>query len=174
MTPAGLTPKQQRFVAEYLVDLNATQAAIRTGYSARTANREGTRLLANPVIAMAVVAGKAAQLAKAEITAVRVLEELGRIAFVDVRTLFDGGPLKSIVGLSAEHGAVIASVEVIQRTGADGMTYTIHKVKCWDKVRALEMLAKYLGLLKERVQHEADDRLLEILEAGRQRVARGE
>jgi hypothetical protein len=60
---SGLTPRQRRFVEEYLVDLNATQAAIRAGYSARTANEQGARLLANASVAAVV---QSAQLARSE------------------------------------------------------------------------------------------------------------
>lgn len=71
-----LTPKQQRFVAEYLIDLNATQAAIRAGYSVRTAKQQGSRLLTNVDIASAV-AGKQAKVGdRLEITAEKVLRDL--------------------------------------------------------------------------------------------------
>jgi hypothetical protein len=63
MSQGQLTPKQRRFVDEYLVDLNATQAAIRAGYSARTANEQGARLLANASVA---AAAQSAQLARSQ------------------------------------------------------------------------------------------------------------
>ena len=72
----GLTPKQQRFVAEFLVDLNATQAAIRAGYSAKTANKTGPRLLVNVGIAAAISAGQQARQQRTEITQDWVLERL--------------------------------------------------------------------------------------------------
>ncbi|MBB6306235.1 terminase small subunit [Xanthobacter tagetidis] len=71
-----LTPKRARFVAEYLIDLNATQAAIRAGYSAKTANREGTRLLSNAVIAKAVAEGAQKRIQKAEVSAQDVIDGL--------------------------------------------------------------------------------------------------
>ena len=69
-----LTPKQTRFVAEYLVDLNGTQAAIRVGYSAKTAKVQASRLLTNAAVAEAIGAGKAKQLERADLSATRVLE----------------------------------------------------------------------------------------------------
>lgn len=76
----ALTDKQQRFVAEYLIDLNATQAAIRAGYAAKTANREGSRLLSNVDIADAVAAGAQKRVQKAEVTAQDVIDGLYREA----------------------------------------------------------------------------------------------
>lgn len=76
----ALSEKQKRFVAEYLIDLNATQAAIRAGYSAKTANEQGSRLLAKSNIAKAVADGAQKRIAKAEITAKDVLEGLHREA----------------------------------------------------------------------------------------------
>lgn len=69
-----LTPKQEAFVREYLVDLNATQAAIRAGYSQKTANEQASRLLANVSIQEAVAAGRSARAQKLEVTAEQVLQ----------------------------------------------------------------------------------------------------
>lgn len=76
MAGKGLTPKQQRFVAEYLKDLNATQAAIRSGYSAKTAEQIGSRLLRNVQVRSAVDAGQAKLAGKLEITAEKVMRDL--------------------------------------------------------------------------------------------------
>lgn len=151
-----MTAKQQRFVAEYLVDLNATQAAIRCGYSPKTAYAQGSRLLKHVEVAAAVAKGQDKAVTKAELSAQRVLEELGRLAFADVRGLFDDkGNLKAIKDLSDDQAASVASVEVIHRnlTAGDDMVDTIYKLKTWDKPRSLEMLAKHFALLTERVEH---------------------
>ena len=73
---AALTPKQQCFVAEYLVDLNATQAAIRAGYSERTANEQGARLLANVSVAAAVALAMSKRAQETGRTAVDVLKDI--------------------------------------------------------------------------------------------------
>jgi phage terminase small subunit len=151
-----MTRKQERFVAEYLTDLNATQAAIRAGYGAKNANVVGPRLLANVGIAAAIAAGKAQQLASLGLSAERVLDELRRLAFSDVRHLFDAqGRLKPVTALAPDDAAAIASVEVVIKNAAAGdqHTDTIHKIKYWDKVRSLEMLAKHFALLTEKVEH---------------------
>lgn len=85
----ALTPKQRAFIDEYLVDLNATQAAIRAGYSAKTANREGTRLLSNAVIAQAITDAKAQRAESTGITAELVVQRLAAIATADPRELVE-------------------------------------------------------------------------------------
>lgn len=90
-----MTPKQQKFIAEYLIDLNATQATIRAGYAAKTADREGSRLLSKANIAARIAEGKDRQLASAEPSAARVLEELRRLAFVDMRARSSTRPVTS-------------------------------------------------------------------------------
>lgn len=152
----ALTRKQERFVAEYLKDLNATQAAIRCGYSPKTAKQQGSRLLTNADIAHAVETGKAKQLDVAGLTAARVLEELRRLAMVDARSFWDEqGNLKPFSQLTAEQGSALAGFEAIIKNAkaGDGQTDMIHKIKLWDKPRALEMLAKHFGLLIDKVEH---------------------
>ncbi len=83
----GLTEKQQRFVDEYLVDLNATQAAIRAGYSANAAAEQGYEHLRKPHIQLAIAQARKAQQERTQITADRVISELGLIAFADAREL---------------------------------------------------------------------------------------
>lgn len=151
-----MTPKQARFVAEYLIDLNATQAAIRAGYSEKTAASIGEENLKKPEIAAAVAKKTQVQLAKTDLTAERTLEEMRRLAFSNVQDLFDEkGNLRPIHMLTREQAACIASVEVIIKNAqaGDGHTDTVHKIKVWDKTRTLEMLGKHFALLTEKVQH---------------------
>jgi len=154
-----LTAKQARFVAEYLVDLNATQAAIRAGYSAKTAQEQGSRLLSHVMVAEAVKAGKAKQLEQADLTAIRVLEEYRRLGFSDVGDIFDEqGRLKPIKQLPPAVRAAIASVKATKKnlTAGDGVTEDVVEVKLWDKLKALNDLAKHFGLLEEQVQHHGE------------------
>ena len=111
-----LTPKQERFIAEYLKDLNATQAAIRAGYSAKTAVAQGPRLLGNVEVAKALAARQSKQLETADLSAARVLEELRRLAFADIRAVFDeNGNLRPIHTLTQEQAACIGGFEVIKK-----------------------------------------------------------
>ena len=86
-----LNDRQSRFVAEYLVDLNATQAAIRAGYSAATANQIGARLLVNVKVAAAIAEAQAARSRRTEVTQDRVVLELARVAFGDPRRVMSWG-----------------------------------------------------------------------------------
>jgi phage terminase small subunit len=175
-----ITPKQERFVEQYLIDLNATQAAIRAGYSRKTANKVGPRLLVNVGVAAAVAEGKKRLTAKLEITADRVLLELASIAFNDVRGFYrPDGKLKSISELTPEQGAALESFEIIRKNvdPADGKTDIVHRIKFVDKIGALTLLARYFGLLKEKVEMQGEvvfrraDELEEKLLEGRRRAA---
>lgn len=147
-----LTPKQRRFVDEYLIDLNATQAAIRAGYSPKTANEQGARLLANVSIAKAIQEARDKQQERTEITQDRVLLEYARIAFFDPRKLFhsDGSP-KPIEELDADTAAALAGLEVREEFEGTGENRTFvgytKKYKLANKLGALDSLAKHLGML---------------------------
>jgi phage terminase small subunit len=153
----GLTQKALRFAREYLVDLNATQAAIRAGYSEKTAYSIGQELLKKPEIAALVQEGQAKRAMRTQVTVDRVLEEAARIAFVDIRDFYDDqGRLKDPKTWSEHQAAAVASIESFEEyTGrgedreAIGMA---RKIKLWDKRAQLETLFKHLGMLKERVE----------------------
>jgi len=169
-----LTPKQARFIAEYLVDLNATQAAIRAGYSADTAGAIGHENLQKPEIAEILKAATAKQIQSAELSAARVLEELRRLAFCDPGEFFDErGDAKPFSELTPEQRSVIAGFEILKKNAqaGDGHIDTIHKFKMWDKTRALEMLAKHYALLTEVIKVEDEQGQIAKLLAGRQRAA---
>jgi len=146
-----LTPRQERFIAEYLIDLNGTQAAIRAGYSPRTANEQAAALLAKPSIRARTEAGKARQIAKAEVTAQRVIDEMAAIGFADIRQAFKGRKMLDVEELPDGIAKAVSSTEVVRRNvaGGDGHTDDIHKLRLWDKPKALEMLAKHLGLFEK-------------------------
>lgn len=151
-----LTPKQARFVAEYLVDLNATQAAIRAGYSQKTANEQGSRLLANASVAAEITKRQSAQLEKLAITAEDVKRRLAQRAFMDPRKFWHvDGRLKAIHELDDDAAACLQGFEVVIKNTAagDGVTDTVHKIKLSDADKSLEMLAKHFGLLVEKVEH---------------------
>ena len=149
----ALTAKQGRFVAEYLIDLNATQAAIRAGYSEKTANEQGSRLLANVKIASAVAEAQAKRSQRTEITQDRVLAELAKIGFSDLRrVLTPMGGLIDAQDWDDDFAGAVASVEVVRRTSGeydeDGKPIMdhVHKIKTWDKLGALEKIGKHLGM----------------------------
>lgn len=146
-----LTDKQARFVEEYLVDLNATQAAIRAGYSAKTSHVIGCENLVKPKIANAISMAKALRSSRTEITADRVLEEMAVIAFADVThyEIDDQGHV--VLAPGTEPSATRALSTVKHKT----KYYTVKdepvtehdvEVKLWSKPTALDQLAKHLNL----------------------------
>lgn len=153
---ASLTPRQARFVAEYLVDLNATQAARRAGYSEHTAQQQGTRLLSNALVRSAIERAKAERSTRLEVTQDRVVLELARLAFADARDYFEWGPegvkVKPSSDLSDDQAAAVA--EVSQTVTAEGGTI---RVKLADKQAALTLLAKHTGGFVERQEHTGKD-----------------
>lgn len=154
MSSMKLTPKQEAFIQEYLVDLNATQAAIRAGYSKRTAYRTGADNLKKPQIATAIAKAKVERAKRVEITADRVLEELARIGFANVRDLFEWDEESATFipsrDLTEEQAAAVASVkaETTRYTRDDGTTETKIKLelKTHDKLGALREIGKHLGI----------------------------
>lgn len=164
MAEKKLTAKQERFVAEYLIDLNATQAAIRSGYSAKTAEWIGPQLLTKSHVAAAVAAAQQERGAETKITAARVLQEIARLAFFDPRKLLtsDGEPVP-IQDLDDDTAAAIAGLETAteKERGGEGVTY-IRKYKIADKNNALEKLSKHLGLY-QLDNHQKTDALTEVL-----------
>jgi len=154
MSKKGLTPKQDAFVREYLVDLNATQAAIRAGYSKRTARRIGSENVAKPDIAAALQKALRARAERTEVTADRVLQELARIGFADVRDLFEWSEESACFvpsrDLSEDQAAAVSTVkaETTHITDSDGNRETKIKLelKTYDKVAALREIGKHLGI----------------------------
>jgi phage terminase small subunit len=166
-------PKHQRFVAEYLKDRSATQAAIRAGYSPKTAKQQGSRLLTHADIRAAIDAGEATHLAKADVTAQRVLDELAKLAFVDPRKFFNpDGTLKNPGDLDDDTAAAIAEFVILKEniTSGDGKSDLALRVKWVDKLRALELLAKRFGLLKEQIEITGAAEFIGRLARARQRV----
>jgi phage terminase small subunit len=145
-----LTPKQAAFVQEYMLDMNATKAAIRAGYSEKTAHSIGHENLSKPEICEAIAAARAKLAEKMEITQERILREYARIGFSDVRkTLGANGELKNPQEWDDDTAAAIAGVEVVTRTsgyGDDAAVEYVHKIKTWDKKAALDSMAKHLGM----------------------------
>jgi phage terminase small subunit len=143
----ALTDRQAKFVAEYLQDLNATQAAIRAGYAKRSAEQTAYALLRHPQISSVLQQRQREQLAWLDIKAVNVLEGLRRIAFADIGQAFDPstGQMRHIADLPDEFRTAIASVEV----DTDGL---ITKVRLKDGLAALNALAKHLGILQPETE----------------------
>lgn len=160
MPSDGLNPKQRAFVGEYLIDLNATQAAIRAGYSARTARQQGARLLSDAVIAQALTEAQAARSERTEITADRVLKEIAAIAFAHMgqyATWHDDSV--SLIDSSEVDPRAVA--EVKQTVNQFGTNVGI---KLHDKLGALAKLGDHLGLWKKEPEPQGDPLRIVIVE----------
>lgn len=162
-----LTDKQAAFVREYLVDLNATQAAIRAGYSARTAYSIGEENLRKPEIASAIQAAMDERSQRTKITADQVLRELAKIGFSDIRKAVSWRA--NVTGMIEEEDGsqrlavsnevalidsdkldddTAAAVAEISQTAQGGL-----KIKLHDKKGALVDIGRHLGMFTDKVEH---------------------
>ena len=141
-----MTPKQEAFVREYLVDLNATQAAIRAGYSQNTAGKIGHENVTKPEIASAIQAAMNDRAERTNITVDRVLAEYARIGLADIREVVQvtSEGVKILPSDQWRPQAAAAVAEV--KEGTDGQL----SVKMHSKLGALDKVAQHLGMLIER------------------------
>jgi len=153
MSTPKLTPKQAAFVQEYLIDLNASAAARRAGYSPKSAHRTGNENMQKPAIVAAIAEAKDARSQRTQVTTDRVVEELAKIGFSNLLDFFrittDGEPYVDLSTVTREQAAVLAELQVddfLEGRGDDAREVRRVKVKLHDKLKALEQLAKHLGI----------------------------
>jgi len=169
-----LTAKQRAFVREYLIDLNASQAALRAGYSEKSAHVEGTRLLKNAKVAAAVSAAMDLRAKRTEVTADRVLKELAKIGFSDIRKAVkwqtsliteednpDGGDVAVVKNIVTNNVQLVASEDIDDDTAAAIAEISQNaqgglKIKLHDKRAALVDMGKHLGMFTEKVEHSGE------------------
>lgn len=145
---AKLSAKQERFCEEYLIDLNATQAAIRAGYSVNSAGSIGSENLEKPEIRARIDAALAERSKRTGINADRVLRELGRIAFVNAVDVINMQDATVKCDAERDDTAAIASVKVKVIPGEDGDGVE-REIRLADKLKALELCGKHLGMFKD-------------------------
>lgn len=146
-----MTKKQKRFVEEYLVDLNATQAAIRAGYKAGSAQRAseiGSELLQKTPVSEAIQQAMAERSRRTGVNADRVVQELAKIAFVNAIEVIDPKTATVKENASSDDTAAIQSVKV-KTFGEDGLE---REIKMADKLKALELLGRHMGMFKDKVE----------------------
>lgn len=151
----ALTDKQEMFCREYLIDLNATQAAIRAGYSEKTANEQGAQNLAKLSIAQRIIELKAERNERVEVNADYVLRRLVEIDEMDVLDiLMTNGELKPIAQWPKVWRTTLSGMDVTEMAGdAAGL---LKKIKWPDKVKNLELLGKHVTVqaFKDNVKNE--------------------
>ncbi len=147
---AKLNDKQQCFVDEYLIDLNATQAAIRAGYSVKTADQQGSRLLANVKVQQAVSEKMAERSRRTGVNQDRVVMELAKIAFVNASDVINPEDATVRDGASDDDTAAIQSVKVKVIPTKEGAGIE-REIRLSDKLKALELLGKHLGMWSDKL-----------------------
>lgn len=160
-----LTPKQRRFIDEYLIDLNATQAAIRAGYSEKTAYSIGVQLLKKLEIQAEIQKRRSRLQNKLEITQERVLQELAAIAFAngaDYAKVVNSGLLPTVEMIPTKE---LPPEKLPAIAGIKANQYGV-EVKLHDKVKALELLGKYLGTFDGGpAQEQTENNLFEAIDS---------
>ena len=153
-----LTPKQHKFIDEYLIDLNGTQAAIRAGYRENTARQMAAQNLSKPVIQQKIQERREELSRQTKVTQERILEEEAAIAFCDPREVFgpDGNllPLHEIPEQMARALASVDRIETTQQVGGIRETTVRYRYRFWDKGKSLERLGKHLGMFTDRMRFE--------------------
>ncbi|HBQ5947824.1 terminase small subunit [Klebsiella pneumoniae] len=156
----ALTDKQEMFCREYLIDLNATQAAIRAGYSVKTANRTASENLSKPDIQSRIAELKAQRNDLVGINATYVLNRLVEIDQMDVLDILTStGELKPIAQWPKVWRMTLSGLDVIEMAAEGNTTALLKKIKWPDKVKNLELIGKHIDVnaFKETVDHKSSD-----------------
>lgn len=156
----ALTDKQDMFCREYLIDLNATQAAIRAGYSAKTANRTASENMSKPDIQSRIAELKVQRNDLVGINATYVLNRLVEIDQMDVLDILNStGELKPVAEWPKVWRTTLSGMEVMEMASDGNAAALLKKIKWPDKVKNLELLGKHIDVsaFKETVDHKSSD-----------------
>jgi len=154
--PALSNARHERFAQGLARGLSAGEAYVEAGYAPNDGN--ASRLKGNEKVQARLAELTEAGALRAEVTVERVLSELARIGFSDLRRAFDAdGRLRRPEEWDDETAAAISSVEVVTRPAGGGEVEYVHKLKLWDKNSALEKLGKHLKMFVDRTAHENPD-----------------
>jgi phage terminase small subunit len=148
---AKMTNKQKNFCEEYLIDLNATQAAIRAGYSVDTAKEIGCENLTKPNIRTYIDTKLAERSKRTGINADRVIQELAKIALLNITDVVNADDATIKSEADREDTAAILSVKVKTTVSESGKTVE-REVRMNDKIKALELLGKHLGMFNDKLE----------------------
>jgi len=177
-----LTAKQQRFCEEYIKDLNATQAAIRAGYSENSAHVQGPRLLENADLQAAILEMRAERSKRTGIDAAWLLNRLADEAEADVADLYDDDgnlkPVKEWPKIWRQGLVAGLDVEVVKAGGSDenAVMAVVKKIKISDRVKRLELIGRHIGVkaFEDTLNVKGLEGLGERLARASQRIKDGE
>jgi phage terminase small subunit len=158
---AKLTPKQKRFVEEYLIDLNATQAAIRADYSKKNADKIGHELLGKTRVSEAIKDAMDKRSQRTEITQDRVLQELAKVGFADIKNFLSFNTALTTVGYDNRGERIVDYTHVVQLKDSNEIDGAVIsevslkdgqlKFKLHDKMKALQDIGRHLGMFTDKV-----------------------
>ncbi|PLR84686.1 terminase small subunit [Bacillus canaveralius] len=157
-----LTAKQQRFVEEYLIDLNASRAMKRAGYKSKNPDVDGHNLLVKPSIQQEINKAMEKRSKRTEITQDRVLQELAKVGFADIKDFLSFRTEKTIVGRDKEGNQIVDYAHVVDLKSSDEIDGTLIseiglkdgqlKFKLHDKMRALQDIGRHLGMFTDKLE----------------------
>lgn len=150
MAKRQLSEQRQRFVEEYLTDLNGTQAAIRAGYSVKTAQEQSSRLLSNVMVQEAISKAMAVRSKRTGVNQDRVVLELARIAFVNIEDVVDTDTGKILPNATRDDLACVEGIKYKESDNQYGGSVE-REVKVASKLKALELLGKHLGMWNDKL-----------------------
>jgi len=157
LTAHGLTAQQQRFCVEYLVDLNGKGAAIRAGYAEDSAKSQAASMLQTEAIQVNLRRLMRKRERNYELSSERVLKELTKVAFSDIRDLYDdNGNMIPMNELDDNIAPAVASIKVKERFGKNGDSEIEKEIRLWDKPKGLELLGKHFKLYTDLIEAKVD------------------
>ena len=161
----AIAARYKAFVHAFIANgRNATQAAITAGYSEKSATAAGSKLLNSPVIKLLIEQFEARLAERTAITTERVLQEIGRVAFADIRKIYHpDGRLKLPHELDDDGAAIVSAMKSLESTDDDGVVTTMKDVRLWDKMSALEKAAKILGMFEKDNSQRADNVTVNVI-----------
>lgn len=174
-----ITPQQERFCHEYLIDLNGAAAARRAGFSEKSAKAIASQFLAKPQIQEMIVVLNTKRLARVKIDGDQVLKRLDEIGDVDIAEAYDqNGKLKPIHDIPIHIRKAISSIKVYeeyaQMSGGKVPIGEVREIRLWNKVQANELLGRHKKLFTDKVELTDKSNLAERLERARRQVQRRE
>lgn len=168
-----LTVLQEKFCQEYLVDANGKQAAIRAGFSIRSAKNQASNLLRKPHIKKRLAELKTARNERAHLNADYVLKRLLEIDQMDAQDILESdGNLKPITQWPLLWRQLISNIEISEMARRDGTVVSVKKIRWPDKIKNLEMLGRHssISAFKEKIEISGQNELAERIKASRERL----